>query len=160
MGVGGFVVGSLGLYCWGCGRVTWCRDCQKAFNESILSMTQQVWGGGGVCVRCCVCLCAYAFVCMHMYTRVHTHARARIHAHQELEKFAGGDGGDEALTEEQREVLKEKEPLLAAIQASHDMHLSKIDAKEDAMTQQQVGGMGGGGGVGGGCVDARADACV
>ena len=43
------------------------RDCQKAFNESILSMTQQ-----------------------------------------ELEKFAGGDGGDEALTDEQREVLKER----------------------------------------------------
>jgi hypothetical protein len=85
--------------------------------------------------------------------------RARIHAHQELEKLAGGDGGDEALREEQREVLKEKEPLLAAIQASHDMHLSKIDAKEDAMTQQQVGGRGGGW-VGGGCVDARADACV
>lgn len=73
------------------------RDCQKAFNESILSMTQQ-----------------------------------------ELERFAAGDGGDEALTEEQREVLKEKEPLLAAIQASHDMHLSKIDAKEDGMTQQQT----------------------
>ena len=53
-------------------------------------------------------------------------------------RFAGGDGGDEALTEEQREVLKEKEPLLAAIQASHDMHLSKIDAKEDMMTQQQT----------------------
>ena len=128
--------------------MTWCRDCQKAFNESILSMTQQVWGGvrGGVRallrVRVCVCICMHACV----YTCTHTHARARIHAHQELEKFAGGDGGDEALTEEQREVLKEKEPLLAAIQASHDMHLSKIDAKEDAMTQQQVGGRGGGGG--------------
>jgi hypothetical protein len=79
------------------GHFTGFRDCQKAFNESILSMTQQ-----------------------------------------ELERFAAGDGGDEALTEEQREVLKEKEPLLAAIQASHDMHLSKIDAKEDAMTQQQT----------------------
>lgn len=79
------------------GHFTSFRDCQKAFNESVLSMTQQ-----------------------------------------ELERFAGGDGGDEALTEEQREVLKEKEPLLAAIQASHDMHLSKIDAKEDAMTQQQT----------------------
>ncbi len=79
------------------GHFTSFRDCQKAFNDSILSMTQQ-----------------------------------------ELERFAAGDGGDEALTDEQREVLKEKEPLLAAIQASHDMHLSKIDAKEDGMTQQQT----------------------
>jgi len=98
-------------------------------------------GSGVVRVHCCVCLRVHACVCACVYTRM----RARIHAHQELEKFAGGDGGDEALTEEQREVLKEKEPLLAAIQASHDMHLSKIDAKEDAMTQQQVGGRGGGG---------------
>jgi hypothetical protein len=79
------------------GHFTSFRDCQKAFNDSILSLTQQ-----------------------------------------ELERFASEGGGDEALTEEQREVLKDKEPLMAAIQASHDVHISKIDAKEDSMTQQQT----------------------
>eukprot|EP00294_Goniomonas_avonlea_P008177 CAMPEP_0114559746 /NCGR_PEP_ID=MMETSP0114-20121206/11084_1 /TAXON_ID=31324 /ORGANISM="Goniomonas sp, Strain m" /LENGTH=706 /DNA_ID=CAMNT_0001745233 /DNA_START=21 /DNA_END=2137 /DNA_ORIENTATION=+ len=59
------------------------------------------------------------------------HDKAMTMANEEMEKFANNMLED--VTEEAAGLLQDKEALVNALNSSHDLHLSKIDAKEDEM---------------------------
>lgn len=44
----------------------------------------------------------------------------------------------EALTEDARSLMSDKEMLMNAIQSSHDSHTSKLDAVEDNLVNQET----------------------